>query len=255
MDKRQRSQNVDLIYGIRPVIEAINENKDIDKILLQKGAKSEIFRELFQLIRQHHIPFQYVPVERLNRYTKGNHQGVVCFMSSVVYQSIYDIIPKVYEEGKTPFLLYLDKITDVRNVGAIARSAECAGIDAIVVPSKNTAQLNEDAVKTSAGALHKLPICRHENAKDVLSYIKQCGITLIGCTEKAKKMYYEQDYKEPICLIVGNEGEGISPEILSLCDRNVRIPMLGSLSSLNVSVATGIILFEVVRQRLQADIF
>ncbi len=250
MYKNHSPQNIHFIYGIRPVIEAINENKDIEKIVLQKGTRSEVFRELFQLIREHHIPFQYVPLERLNRYTKGNHQGVVCFMSSVVYQSIYDIVPKIYEDGKTPFLLYLDKITDVRNVGAIVRSAECAGVDAIVVPTKKTAQLNEDAIKTSAGALHKLPICRHDNIKEVLTYIKQCGITLIGCTEKAKKLYYEQNYTIPICLIMGNEGEGISPDILSMCDTNVQIPMQGSLSSLNVSVATGVVLFEVVRQRL-----
>lgn len=250
MFKQQRVKNPNLIYGIRPVIEAINENKDIDKILLQKGAHSEMFRELFQLIRDRNIPFQYVPVERLNRFTGGNHQGVVCFMSSVEYQSIYDIIPTIYEKGEVPFLLFLDKITDVRNMGAIARSAECAGVQAIIVPTKNTAQLNEDAVKTSSGALHKIPICRHDSPREVLTYIKQSGISLIGCTEKAKKMFFEQEMTAPLCLVMGNEGEGISPEILSLCDVNVRIPMLGSVESLNVSVATGILLFEVVKQRL-----
>lgn len=250
MFKQQRQKNANLIYGIRPVIEAINGNKDIDKILLQTGARGDTFRELFQLIREHAIPFQYMPIEGLNRFTGGNHQGVVCFMSSVVYQSVYDIIPTIYEDGKVPFLLFLDKITDVRNMGAIARSAECAGVQAIVVPSKNTAQLNEDAVKTSAGALHKISVCRHDNPKEALTYIKQCGIKLIACTEKADKLYFEQDFKEPLCLVVGNEGEGISPEIASLCDANIRIPMLGTLESLNVSVASGIILFEVVKQRL-----
>ncbi len=250
MFKQQRQKNDNLIYGIRPVMEAINENKDIDKILLQKGAHSDMFRELFQLVREHNIPFQYVPVERLNRFTGGNHQGVVCFMSSVEYQSIYDIIPTIYEDGKVPFLLFLDKITDVRNMGAIARSAECAGVQAIIVPTKNTAQLNEDAVKTSSGALHKIPVCRHDSPKEVLTYIKQCGINLIGCTEKANKTYFEQDFNVPVCIVMGNEGEGISPEIQSLCDKNVRIPMLGTVESLNVSVATGIILFEVVKQRL-----
>ena len=250
MFKQQRPKNPNLIYGIRPVMEAINENKDIDKILLQKGAHSDMFRELFQLVRERNIPFQYVPVERLNRFTGGNHQGVVCFMSSVEYQSVYDIIPSIYEEGKVPFLLFLDKVTDVRNMGAIARSAECAGVQAIVVPSKNTAQLNEDAVKTSSGALHKIPVCRHDNPKEVLTYIKQCGISLVGCTEKAKKLYFQHDFTKPVCLIMGSEGEGISPEILSLCDANVRIPIIGTVESLNVSVATGIILFEVVKQRL-----
>ncbi|NLJ81833.1 MAG: 23S rRNA (guanosine(2251)-2'-O)-methyltransferase RlmB [Bacteroidales bacterium] len=250
MQKHKRIKNPNLIYGIRPVMEVINENKDIDKILLQKGARGDMFRELFQLIRERNIPFQYVPIERLNRFTGGNHQGVICFISSVVYQSVYDIIPMIYEDGKVPFLLYLDKITDVRNVGAIVRSAECAGVHAIIIPSTHSAQLNEDAVKTSSGALHKIPICRHDNPKEVLSYIKECGIILVGCTEKVKELFFEQNYTQPLCLVMGNEGVGISPEILSLCNTRVRIPMMGSLESLNVSVATGIMLFEVVKQRL-----
>ncbi len=250
MQKHKRVKNPNLIYGIRPVMEVINENKDIDKILLQKGARGDMFRELFQLIRERNIPFQYVPIEGLNRFTGGNHQGVICFISSVVYQSVYDIIPMIYEDGKVPFLLYLDKITDVRNVGAIVRSAECAGVHAIIIPSTHSAQLNEDAVKTSSGALHKIPICRHDNPKEVLSYVKECGITLVGCTEKAKELFFEQNYTQPLCLVMGNEGVGISPEILSLCNTRVRIPMMGSLESLNVSVATGIMLFEVVKQRL-----
>jgi len=247
MEKSFKNNNI--IYGIRPVIEAINSDKDIDKIMLQKGAKGENFKELFHLVRQKNIPFQYVPIERLNRYTHGNHQGVVCFISSVTYQSIYDILPTLYEEGKTPFLLVLDRITDVRNIGAIARSAECAGVDAIIVPSKETAQLNEDAVKTSAGALHKIPVCRHDKLKEVLIYLKESGIELVACTEKAKSLFYETTYPNPICVLMGNEYEGISPEYLSLCDKEVKIPMLGTIESLNVSVATGIMLFEVVKNR------
>lgn len=243
-------KNNDIIYGIRPVIEAINSDKTIDKVMFQRGASSENLKELFSLVRQRNIPFQYVPIERLNRYTRGNHQGVVCFMSSVIYQSIYDILPVLYEDGKTPFLLFLDKITDVRNVGAIARSAECAGVDAIIVPAKNSSQLNEDAVKTSAGALHKIPVCRHENSKEVLVYLKESGIELVACTEKTKQLFYENTYVNPVCVLMGNEYDGIAPEYIALCDKQVKIPMAGSIESLNVSVATGIILFEVLKSRM-----
>ncbi|MDR0367513.1 MAG: 23S rRNA (guanosine(2251)-2'-O)-methyltransferase RlmB, partial [Bacteroidales bacterium] len=242
---QNNKKNNPIIYGIRPVIEAIDSQKDIDKIMLQKGMHGDNFKELFQIIRQHNIPFQYVPAERLNRYTRGNHQGVVCFMSSVTYQSIYDILPTLYEEGKMPFLLLLDKITDVRNVGAIARSAECAGVDAIIVPAKNSSQLNEDAVKTSAGALHKIPVCRHEKLHEVLVYLKESGIELVACTEKANHLFYNQSYPNPVCVLMGNEYDGISEQYLALCDREVKIPMVGSIESLNVSVATGIILFEI----------
>jgi 23S rRNA (guanosine2251-2'-O)-methyltransferase len=240
-----------LIYGIRPVIEAINNNKEIEKIMLQKGAGGEHFRELFHLVRQRSIPFQYVPVERLKRYTGGNHQGVVCFMSSIVYQSIYDILPVLYESGKTPFLLALDKITDVRNMGAIARSAECAGVDAIILPLKGSSQLNEDAIKTSAGALHKIPVCRHDKFHEVLTYLKESGVELIACMEKANDTLYQHDYSSPVCILMGSESDGISDQYLSLCEKKVRIPMMGSIESLNVSVAAGIMLFEVLKRRLK----
>ena len=242
-------KNKNIIYGIRPVIEAINSDKDIDKIMLQRGASGDNFKELFYLVRQKNIPFQYVPAERLNRYTRGNHQGVVCFTSSVTYQNIYDVLPILYEDGKTPFLLALDKITDVRNLGAIVRSAECAGVDAIIVPSKESAQLNEDAVKTSAGALHKIPICRHDRFNEILIYLKESGIELVACTEKAHDLFYQHTYSNPVCVLMGNEYEGISPEYLRLCDKQVKIQMRGSIESLNVSVATGIMLFEVVKSR------
>jgi 23S rRNA (guanosine2251-2'-O)-methyltransferase len=242
-----------IIYGIRPVIEAINNDREIEKVLLQKGAGGENFRDLFHLIRQKNIFFQYVPAERLNRYTGGNHQGVVCFMSSVIYQNIYDILPFLYEDGKMPFLLALDKITDVRNMGAIARSAECAGVDAIIVPLKGSSQLNEDAVKTSAGALHKIPVCRHDKFHEVLVYLKESGVELVACTEKANDVFYQHNYPNPVCILIGNEYDGISPQYLSLCDKKVRIPMAGSIESLNVSVATGIMLFEVLKNRLKGE--
>ena len=248
--EQRKKQNNNIIYGIRPVMEAIAEGKDIDKILLQKGASSEIFKELFRTIREHDIPFQYVPAVRLDKYTRGNHQGVVCFTSTVVYQSIFDILPTLYEDGKVPFLLMLDKITDVRNMGAIARSAECAGVDAIIIPDKNTSQLNEDAVKTSAGALHKIPVCRHNSLIEVAEYLQQSGVVMEACTEKASDVYYQHSFDNPLCIVMGNEYEGISDDLLNMCQQKIKIPMVGTIESLNVSVAAGIVLFEVLRQRL-----
>ena len=168
----------------------------------------------------------------------------------IEYQDIYSIVPTLYEQGRVPFLLLLDKITDVRNLGAIARSAECAGVDAIILPLKGGAQINEDAVKTSAGALHKIPVCRHSNLVEVINFLKDSGIEVVAVTEKSKKFHFEKDYTKPVCLVMGNEYEGIAWDYLRICDDSVRIPMTGTIESLNVSVATGIALFEVVKQRL-----
>ena len=238
-----------LIYGIRPVAEAIESKKTIDKILLQKGLGGALFKELFFRIREEKIPFQYVPIEKLQKITRGNHQGVIAYISAIEYQNIYDILPTVFESGVAPFILILDKITDVRNIGAIARSAECAGVHAIVLPLKGGAQLNEDAVKSSCGALYKVPVCRHSNLGEVINYLKDSGVEVVALTEKASHYYYERDYTTPICLIAGNEYEGIAWDYLRLCTDSVKIPMVGTIDSLNVSVATGIALFEVVKQR------
>lgn len=239
-----------ITYGMRPVAEAIESGKTIDKVLFQKGLSGPLFKDLFIRVRENKIPFQYVPAEKLNRLTRGNHQGVVAFMSAIEYSDIFDIVPTLYEQGKTPFLLILDKITDVRNIGAIARSAECAGVDAIILPLKGGAQLNEDAVKSSAGALHKVPICRHSNLVEVIEFLQDSGIEVVGVTEKAENTYYEKDFTQPMCLIMGNEYEGIAWDYLRKCNSSVRIPMVGTIRSLNVSVATGILLFEVEKQRL-----
>ncbi|MEG1556280.1 MAG: 23S rRNA (guanosine(2251)-2'-O)-methyltransferase RlmB [Bacteroidales bacterium] len=239
-----------IIYGIRPVMEAMESGKTIDKVLLQRGLQGELFKDLFYHVRQYKVPFQYVPAERLNKFTRGNHQGVVAFISSIEYYSIFDILPQLYEIGKTPFLLILDKITDVRNIGAIARSAECAGVDAIILPLKGGAQLNEDAVKSSAGALHKIPVCRHSNLVEVIDYLKDSGVEIVAVTEKAPHFHYEKDFTKPVCLIMGNEYEGIAWDYQRICQDAVSIPMVGTIKSLNVSVATGIVLFEVVKQRL-----
>lgn len=242
-------QEESIIYGMRPVLEAMQSGKTIDKILLQKGLSGPLFKNLFIQVRERKIPFQYVPAERLNKYTRGNHQGVVAMMSAIEYDDIYEIVPWLFEQGKVPFLLILDKITDVRNIGAIARSAECAGVDAIILPLKGAAQLNEDAVKSSAGALHKVPVCRHSNLVEVIDYLQSSGIEVVGVTEKAENTYYEKDFTQPLCLIMGNEYEGIAWDYLKHCNDTVTIPMVGTIRSLNVSVATGIALFEVVKQR------
>lgn len=244
------NQNNSIIYGIRPVMEAMAMGKTIDKILIQRGLSGGLFKDFFIKVRENKIPFQYVPVEKLNRLTRNNHQGVIAFMSAIEYQDIYDIVPTLYEEGKVPFLLILDKITDVRNIGAIARSAECAGVDAIILPLKGGAQLNEDAVKTSAGALHKIPVCRHSNLVEVIEYLQGAGIQVVGVSEKASQYLYNKDFTKPTCLIMGNEYEGIAWDYLKKCDDAVKIPMVGTIASLNVSVATGIALFEVVKQRM-----
>jgi 23S rRNA (guanosine2251-2'-O)-methyltransferase len=238
------------IYGFRPILEAIESEKTIDKVLIQKNLQGDLFKDLFIKVRHHKIPFQYVPVEKLNKITRGNHQGVIAFLSAIEYQSIFDIVPAIFEAGRNPFIVILDKITDVRNIGAIVRSAECAGVDAIVLPLKGGAQLNEDAVKSSCGALLKVPICRHSNLVEVINFLKDSGIELIAVFENAQKMYYNKDFTQPVCIIMGNEYEGIAWDYLRECNDSVKIPMVGTIESLNVSVATGIVLFEVVKQRI-----
>lgn len=247
---RQRPEK-DMIFGIRAVIEAIQAGKDIDKILLRRDMTSELSRELSAVIKDTVIPVQKVPVEKLNKITMKNHQGVIAFISPVTYQKIEDIIPGIYEEGRNPFLVVLDGITDVRNFGAIARTCECAGVDAIVIPAKGGAPINSDAVKTSAGALLSIPVCREENLTEALRFITASGIKLIAATEKATGDYTATDYNDPIAIIMGSEEDGVAPENLRLCNEQVRIPLLGKIESLNVSVAAGVLIYEAVRQRRQ----
>lgn len=247
--KNKSRPEKDMIFGIRAVIEAIQAGKDIDKIMLRRDMTGELAKELYTLLEGMNVPIQKVPIEKLNRITMKNHQGVIAFISPVTYQRIEDIIPGIYEEGRTPFIVVLDNITDVRNFGAIARTCECAGVDAIVVPMKGGAALNADAVKTSAGALMKIPVCREENIANALKFLAASGIKLIAATEKAEQNYTEVDYKAPIAIVMGSEDEGIDPAHLRICQELVRIPILGSIESLNVSVAAGILLYETVRQR------
>jgi len=237
------------IFGIRAIIEAVEAGKTIDKLFIQKGLHNDLFAELWKLVREKRINYKHVPLEKINRLTRKNHQGVFAFISPIDFHNIEDVIPKLYEEGKNPLVLVLDRITDVRNFGAIARTAECAGVDTILIPEQNAAAINADAIKTSAGALHKVTVCRTWNLKLALQFMKDSGIQLIGCTEKTQDDMYKADYTTPSAIIIGSEEDGVSPEFLKMCDARAKIPMNGKIASLNVSVATGVILYEAIRQR------
>tara|TARA_B100001250_G_C19557654_1_gene681893 strand:- start:18 stop:776 length:759 start_codon:yes stop_codon:yes gene_type:complete len=237
------------IFGIRAIIEAIKSAKTIDKLFIQKGLHNDLFTELWKLVRLKRINYKHVPLEKINRLTKKNHQGVVAFISPIDFHNIEDIIPTLYEEGTPPLILVLDRITDIRNFGAIARTAECAGVDAILIPEQNAAAINADAIKTSAGALHKIIVCRTWNLKLALQFMKDSGIQLVACTERTQDNMYKSDYTSPTAIIIGSEENGISTELLKMTDTKAKIPIYGKISSLNVSVASGIILYEVIRQR------
>ena len=239
----------DMIFGVRAVIEAIEAGKDIDKILVKRDIQSDLSKELFAALKGKFIPVQRVPVEKINRITRKNHQGVVAFIAAVTYQRTEDIVPTLFEEGKTPLLVMLDGVTDVRNFGAIARTCECAGMDAVIIPAKNSASVNADAMKTSAGALHTLPVCREQSLTATIKYLKESGFKIIAATEKGDYDYTRADYTAPTCIIMGAEDTGIPYDHLSLCDEWVKIPLIGHIASLNVSVAAGILIYEAVRQR------
>jgi 23S rRNA (guanosine2251-2'-O)-methyltransferase len=238
-----------LVYGMRPVIEAIAAGKVIDRIIMQQGLKGELVPELRKAISEHDIPYQYAPVEKLNRLVRGNHQGVVCFVSPIEFQPIENLLLSVYEKGETPLFVILDKITDVRNMGAIARTAACAGAHGLIIPDKGGAPVNADAMKTSAGALSILPVHRSSNLKDTIDYLKESGLRIVAASEKGSSNYYETDLTGPLAIIMGSEEDGVSGEYLRRCNDVVKIPMRGTIESLNVSVAAGILLFEIVKQQ------
>lgn len=244
---------MDYIYGLRAIIEAIQAGKQIDKILLKKDLTGELASRLLALTKEHRIPVQRVPIEKLNRITRNNHQGVVAMMSAITYHKIEHIVPALNEEGRLPFVLVLDGITDVRNFGAIARTAECAGVDAIIIPETGSVSVGADAVKTSAGALLTIPVCRVQNLAHAVTYLEENGYNLVAVSEKANYNYTQADYTTPIALVLGAEDRGISPHIFKACQTRVSIPMFGNIGSLNVSVAAGVLIYEVVRQRLQVD--
>lgn len=243
----------DYIYGLRAVIEAIDAGRNIDKIFIKRDLGSELASELLGRVKEYKIPLQRVPVEKLNRITRKNHQGVVAMLSAVTYYRLENLVPQLYEEGRLPFILVLDGITDVRNFGAIARTAECAGVDAIVIPESGSVSVGADAIKTSAGALLSLPVCRVHNLALAVTYLEENGYNLVAVSEKANYNYTEGQYTVPTALVMGAEDKGISPHIFKACTTKVSIPMFGNIGSLNVSVAAGVIMYEVVRQRLLAD--
>ncbi len=247
--KNKQRPEKEMIFGIRAVIEAIAAGQEIDKILIRRDMTNDLSRELFAALQGFEVPVQKVPLEKLNRFTMKNHQGVIAFISPVAYQHIENIIPAIYEDGRMPFIVVLDGVTDVRNFGAIARTCECAGVDAIVVPLKGGAALNGDAVKTSAGALMTIPVCREHSLTNVLKYLSASGIKVVAASEKASLNYSEVNMTEPLALVMGSEDEGVAPDHLKLCDEMVRIPVVGAIESLNVSVAAGVLMYEVIRQR------
>lgn len=253
MDFKRRPQRVResnaFIFGIRAVIEAVKAGQEIETIFIQRNLGGNLLLELKSVLHETDIPVSMVPVEKLNRMTTKNHQGAVAVVSPIPFQKIEDIIPVIYEKGEVPLILILDSITDVRNMGAIARTAACAGVHAIVVPSKNSAQINADAIKTSAGALFSIPMCRHSNLHKVCLYLQESGLQVVACTEKTDDLIYHPDYTLPTAIVMGAEDDGISKEIMRVADHLAKIPMHGEISSLNVSVSAGIILYEAVRVR------
>lgn len=237
------------IFGLRPVIEAIKAGKQIDRLLIKQGLQGALYHELMTEVRNHEIVFQIVPVERIELVTRKNHQGVLAWLSVIEYQHIANLLPMIFEKGEDPLIIALDGVSDVRNFGAIVRTAECLGAHGIIVPEKGSARITADAVKTSAGALHTFPVCREKSIVRTIEFLKDSGLKVICAAEKSGKSAYEADLTGPSVLILGSEDKGISRELESLADHLVMIPMKGNISSLNVSVAAGILLYETIRQR------
>lgn len=244
MDKQE------LVFGTRAVMEAARSGRQLEKVFLQAGVANDLMKELVQTLKDGSIPFSWVPAEKLNRLTSKNHQGAVAFLSAIQYAPLQPIIDHAYSEGRVPFLLLLDRITDVRNFGAVARTCECAGLDAIVLEEKGNAPITGDAIKTSAGALHHLPVCRVKSLKQTMKELRDNGIQVVACTEKAADDLYTADLSGPTALLLGSEEDGIAAPLLKDADRLVKIPMRGKIESLNVSVAAGIAIYEAVRQKM-----
>lgn len=244
-------QNQTQIFGIRAIIEAVNAGESIDKVFLQKGLKGELFSELESLLNRSSINKSYVPVEKLNRLTKKNHQGAVAQISPIEFYNLEDLVLNVVESGKTPLFLLLDQLSDVRNFGAIIRTAECTGVDGIIIQKKGGAPVNGDTIKTSAGAVFKVPICKVDHIKDAVFHMQASGIKVIAATEKTNNTLYDVSFNEPCAIIMGSEGRGINPSTLKVVDAKAKLPLLGDIESLNVSVACGAFLYEAVRQRIK----
>ena len=238
------------IYGIHAVLEAIDAGKDIDKIFLSKTLSNDTAQEIIDRARELRVPVQRVPVQKIDRITRRNHQGVLAMMAAVTYYRVEDLVPQLFDNRENPFIVVLDGVTDVRNFGAVARTCECAGVSAIVIPDRESVSVNADAVKTSAGALNYIPVCRERNLVNAVKLLRDSGFKIVGTSDKSTMSYTKADYTGPVAIVLGAEDKGISPEIMKLCDTRVLIPEFGHINSLNVSVAGGIMIYEVVRQRL-----
>jgi 23S rRNA (guanosine2251-2'-O)-methyltransferase len=242
-------EKTEMIFGTRAVIEAIKAGREIEKIYVQAGLNNDLIKELIHTASEHKVPYSFIPQPKLDRLSTKNHQGVICVLSAVQYATLENIIDKCYSEGREPFFLILDRVTDVRNFGAMARTAECAKLDAIIIADKGNAPITGDAMKTSAGALNHLPVCRVKNMKETFQLLKENGIQIVACTEKATDTLYQIDLNTPIAIVLGSEEDGISPQMLQGADHLAKIPMNGNIASLNVSVAAGIVIYEAIRQK------
>lgn len=237
------------IFGIRAIIEAINAGREIDKVFVQKDAQGELMRDLMKVMKGRNINFSYVPAEKLNRLTPNNHQGAVATIAPIHFHDLETLVERVAESGKTPLFLILDQLSDARNFGAIIRTAECTGVDGIIIQKQGSAPVNGDTVKTSAGAVFNVPICKVEHIKDAIFHLQGSGIKTVAATEKTENTIYDVALNEPVAIIMGSEDRGINPSVLKITDEKAKLPMFGSISSLNVSVACGAFLYEAVRQR------
>ena len=238
-----------MIFGTRAVMEAIKAGREIEKIFIQSGLNNDLTKELISIAKENEIPLSFTPQQKLNKLSSKNHQGVICLLSAIRYSTLEDLIDQAYSNGNEPFFLILDRITDVRNFGAITRTAECAGLTGIIIPDKGNALISADAMKTSAGALSYVPICRVRDFKKTIQTLKENGIQVLACTEKASITLYEVDLVSPVAIILGSEEDGISHTLLRDADHLIKIPMYGNIASLNVSVSAGIVLYEVIRQK------
>lgn len=248
--KDNETENNDLIFGVRSVIEAVRAGKEINKIMIQRGMQKDLFKELKEELAGKTYNLQFVPIQKLNRLTRKNHQGVIAFISPIQYQNIEDITTFLFEQGEIPQFMILDRITDVRNFGAIARTAECTGVHAIVIIEKGGVLVTSDAIKTSAGALMRIPVCKVKDLSSAVRFLQSSGVQVVACTEKTDNYIQDTDLTLPSAIIMGSEEDGISTKLLSESDIKAKIPMVGEIESLNVAVSAGIILYEGLRQRM-----
>lgn len=237
------------IFGVHSVLQALQDAQPIDQIFIKKQSDNELIREIIYLARKQRVTIKSVPIEKINRITRKNHQGVVAFVSPIDFYDLHAIVPSIYEQGKVPFFIVLDEVTDIRNFGAIVRSAECMGADAIIIPQRGAAQISADAVQTSAGALLKMPICKVKSLVHACQFLKDSGLHIFSASEKFSQACYDSNFTQPLAIILGAEDVGISQELIALSDSHIHIPMVGEINSLNVSVAAGICFYEILKQR------